>query len=298
VLKHPGRAPLIKLALGLLLLAGCASHAPPGTIYAVETRANEAYGPLPAERGDLYVPKGTATRPPVVVVIHGGGWVSGNRIADAAFAKLLAIHGIAAFNIDYRLADAANPSTRWPAQLVDAQLAVRWVRAHAREFGVDGTRVGAAGDSSGGHLAEMLGVTKQSVPGDQSALWPDQSPAVSAVAEQFAPVDLATMPPWVMGCYPPLFGTQTPTPDMLASMSPLPGITGRSAPTLIIQGTADVIVPPAQSERLQGVLRLAGVPVELVRFSGGHGYEGIDANAVFALQSRMVTWLGGQLGTR
>ena len=234
-------------------------------------------------------------RPPVVLVIHGGAWVSGDRNGDGALAKLLAAHGIAAFNIDYRLADAAKPDTRWPAQLVDAQLAVRWLRAHARELGIDGTRIGATGGSAGGQLAVMLGVTKRTVAGDQSTLWSDQSSSVGAVVDQFAPVDLPSMPLWVTGCYLQLFGTQTPTPEMLASMSPLPSITPRSAPVLIIQGTDDVTVPPAQSKRLKDALRLEGVAVESIPFTGGHGYEGVDGKVIYALQNQMVSWMGSQL---
>lgn len=278
-----------------MLLGGCDRSDVSAKVYPVEEVIGLAYGPLEVERGDLYLPQGVAGLPPVVLLIHGGGWVAGDRAADAGFAKILAARGLATFNIDYRLADAAQPNTQWPAQIVDAQLAVRWLRAHAGTLGIDGTRIAATGDSAGAHLAVMLGVVKRTIAGDQAGLWPDESPAVLAVADQFAPADIGTLPAWIRGCYAALFGTQTPTDDVLASISPLRQITKRSAPMLIIQGDTDDVVPPAQSLALQGALQAAGVPVELIRYPGNHGYEGLDGKSIYALQQRIAAWLLGRL---
>ncbi len=289
---------LMSIAAGSLLFSGCMAAEPPAAPHAglaADVRTNLPYGPLPAERGDLYLPKGLSSPPPVVVVIHGGGWVAGDRSASAGLAGLLAAHGVAAFNIDYRLANADAPDTRWPAQIVDAQLAVRWLRAHGRELGINTTRMGAVGDSAGAHLALLLGVLPRIQAGDQAGLYPDQSSGVSVVADQFGPTDVATLPPWVNGCYMALFGTQTPTPDQLAAMSPLPDITPRSAPVLIVQGDTDVIVPPEQSLRLQEALRTQGVPVDYIRFPGGHGYGGLDGQAIWTLQGRVADWLAARV---
>ena len=283
----------------LLALASCAS-APPrtgariGAPYALTARANLPYGPLPAERGDLYSPNGVAT-PPGVLLIHGGGWVAGDRSVATGLARLIASRGVAVFNIDYRLANAASPDTRWPAQIVDAQLAVRWLRAHASALGIDANHMAAEGDSAGGQLALLLGVLPGIVPGDEAHLYPDQRPNVGAVADQFGPTDIATLPDWVHGIYPALFGTQTPAPDALAALSPLPHVTGRTGPVLIVQGDADVVVPPAQSQRLQAMLRSQGATVEYIRFPGGHGYQGLDGAAIYALQQRVAAWLAAQL---
>ena len=158
-------------AAAALLLAGCMTPVPaPGAPYTVATQTNLAYGPLAAERGDLYLPQGIAA-PPVVLVIHGGGWAAGQRASAAGLARLLAMRGLAAFNIDYRLATTASPDTRWPAQIVDAQLAVRWLRAHAATLGIDGQQIAATGDSAGAHLALLLGTLPHSVPGDEAGLF-------------------------------------------------------------------------------------------------------------------------------
>ncbi len=100
---------------------------------------------------------------PVVVFLHGGGWRLGSRhSAGPAYAKadpgpfeLVAQAGIAVASIDYRLSGEAV----WPAQLHDAKAAVRWLRGRASELTIDPDRIAAWGESAGGHLAELLGLT-------------------------------------------------------------------------------------------------------------------------------------------
>jgi acetyl esterase/lipase len=105
---------------------------------------------------DVARPSDRADPRQAVVVIHGGGFVFGDRSFLAAPLPPLAAAGFVAFNIEYRLFgdDGSNP---WPAQLVDAQRAVRWVRANAAAHGIDPDRVAAYGHSAGGNLAAHLG---------------------------------------------------------------------------------------------------------------------------------------------
>jgi hypothetical protein len=120
------------------------------------------YAALPGTRPlelDLYLP---AARPaPVVVFVHGGGWRLGSRhSAGPAYARTSAFEavaraGIAVASVDHRLSAEAA----WPAQLHDVKAAVRWLRARAGELGVDPGRVSAWGESAGGHLAALLGLT-------------------------------------------------------------------------------------------------------------------------------------------
>ena len=155
--------------------------------YAVEARPNIAYGPLPAEQGDLYLPTMPTGRRPAVVIIHGGGWVSGSRHGDDYISNVLASLGVVVLNIDYRLADKTLPDTRWPAQLIDSQLAVRFLRAHAAEYAIDPARFGAIGDSAGAQLAVFLGELPTNVAGDEAGLYPQERPNVKAVVDQFGP---------------------------------------------------------------------------------------------------------------
>ena len=263
---------------------------------AVQTRPDLDYGPLPQEIGDLYLPDGPAGRPkPVVLMIHGGGWVEGSRHANDGLAALIAAMGVAVFNIDYRLADAGKPDTRWPAQLVDAQLAVRFLRAHAAEFGIDPKRIGAIGDSAGAHLALFLGELRSLVPGDQAGLYPGQRPDVLAVVDQYGPTELAQIGPWAAGSFAAMFGNRTPPGAMLDAASPLALVSSTTAPAYIVQGLADQIVPVSQSILLRDAFRAKGVSVTLVTYRGDHAYQGVAPDHVASLQLAAIQWLLARL---
>ncbi len=262
---------------------------------AVEVRADIAYGALPAELGDVYMPADPKDRRPAVILIHGGGWIEGSRKADDGLSRLIAAQGLVVFNIDYRLADKAKPDTRWPAQLVDAQLAVRFLRAHANEFAVDPARIGAMGDSAGAQLAVFLGVLPRVVLGAGSELYPDQKPDVMAVVDQFGPTDLPGMGRSGAASIEAMFGIAAPTGQALLTASPLPSVTAHSAPVYILHGESDDIVPFQQSRQLADTLRAHDVKTELVSFAGGHEYAGLPPEAATKLQMAAVKWLVEQL---
>lgn len=107
---------------------------------------------------DLYLPApATRGRGPLaaVVLVHGGGWRSGQRSNMAPLAARLAARGIAAAVIDYRLADEA----RYPAAIHDVKAALRWMRANSAAHGIDPQRIAVAGGSAGGQVASLAGVT-------------------------------------------------------------------------------------------------------------------------------------------
>ena len=259
----------------------------------VEMRPNIAYGPLPAEQADLYLPALPKGRRPAVVVIHGGGWVSGSRHAADYLASVLASKGVVVLNIDYRLADKAVPDTHWPAQLVDAQLAVRFLRAHAAEYGIDPARMGAVGDSAGAHLAVFLGTTTTVTPGDEAGLYPGQRPDVKAVVDQFGPMDVPSI--YGIGAIEAMFGTPPPPQAEVTGLSPLPNVTAHSAAVYIIHGYGDRVVPFASSQQLADTLKAHRVAVELVPYQGDHGYTGLSAEQVGKLQADAITWLVARL---
>src|SRR6266536_2716994 len=102
---------------------------------------------------DVYQPAKKGKNRPAVVVVHGGGWTQGDKSLFAQQANQLAERGFVAFSVNYRLA----PAHPYPAAVDDVEAAVAWVRKHAREYGVDPTRIGALGGSAGGHLVGLLG---------------------------------------------------------------------------------------------------------------------------------------------
>lgn len=275
------------------LLAGLAQGA--GAAPAVQAMNDIDYGPLPGEQGDLYLPDTGGGNVPVVLLIHGGGWVEGARGADSGLARAMAAQGVAVFNIDYRLAKLPDAASHWPAQLLDAQLAVRFLRANAKLWGLDTKRFGAMGDSAGAQLAVFLGVLPRSIEGDVGALYPGQSPSVRAVVDQFGPMNLSGMGPDAAGSVAALFGTAYPAPSALASASPLPSITAQSAPVYIIQGQDDRVVPFWESQVLADALKAHGVAYEFVPYAGGHEYKGVSADEVAALQTNAMKWLVGRL---
>ena len=269
----------------LAMATGAAAETP------VEMRAGVAYGPLPAEQGDVFIPADPRGRKPAVLLIHGGGFIEGTRDPNTGLAKLIASQGAVVFNIDYRLAKVGQADTRWPAQLLDAQLAVRFLRANADAFGIDPARIGAMGDSAGAQLAVFLGALPRSVPGDVSALFAEQKPDVMAVVDEFGPMDLGGMGSYAAPSLTALFGTAEVPGTTLVTASPLASVGAHSAAVYIIHGESDQTVPFQQSRQLADTLRAHDVAVELVPYGGGHEFEGVPPDEVARLQSNAVKWL-------
>jgi acetyl esterase/lipase len=110
----------------------------------------------PEQQIDLYLPT-NGNGGALVVYIDGGGWEHGDKTGDSVNPNNLQWlwKGYAMASINYRLA----PSALWPAQIQDCKAAIRWLKAHAHEYGYDPNRIAVVGESAGGHLAAMLGTT-------------------------------------------------------------------------------------------------------------------------------------------
>jgi acetyl esterase/lipase len=267
----------------------------PAGSYQVTVQKNLAYGPVEnvAERLDLCTPNGAASLEPGVVLIHGGGFIGGEKEDYEALCLALASHGFVVATLNYRL----SPANTWPAPLVDVQLAVRWLRAHASDTHLDPQRLCALGDSAGGNLAVFLGVLHSIHPGDKASLLTDQSPSVSCVVDAFGPVDLTSLGanPFWQAIFPQLFGQGKQNNLALQrDASPLFDVTALSAPTLIIQGSIDNTVPSSQSLALQRALQQAGVSVSYISFPGGHEYTGLSAQQRQAINLQILTFLTNQ----
>ena len=270
-----------------LAICSAAAPAPPDP----EVRPAIQYAPLPAEQGDLFLPPGDGRqRRAAVLVIHGGGWIGGSRTANTGLSRFLAAQGFVVFNIDYRLAMAALPATHWPAQLEDAQLAVRWLKQHAAELRVDPARIGAVGDSAGATLAVLLGVLG-GAPGVAGG-----RPEIAAVVDQFGVMDLAALGSSAGDMDAGLFGTAAATAEQLQSVSPLPAVSHASAPMLIVHGDRDDFVPPGQSRDLLAALTGHGVAAQLITFPGGHAFTGLSGDGIAALFEQEAAWLKRRLG--
>jgi acetyl esterase/lipase len=228
---------------------------------------------------DLYLPAGTPGGGtwPAVVHFHGGGWRTGERSSlgptvdgfGLSPIEQLVEAGFVVASADYRLSTAAT----FPAQLLDAKAAVRWVRSNAAEYNVDPERICAWGDSAGGHLAALAGLT----PGAAEFRGADTTDdGVAAVAAWYPPTDLVRMaaqarPDAVATADDPgsrealLLGAQpAENPDRAAAASPISYVSPDAPPFLLVHGTADRFVPVEQSTTLTDALRQAGADVELL----------------------------------
>jgi acetyl esterase/lipase len=213
----------------------------------------------------------------VVVLIPGGTWLGGRREGTRPLQFALAARGFVAVCIDYR----QNPDQPFPHQLNDAKCAVRWLRANAARLGIDKERVAAVGYSAGGNVACMLGLTG---PADR----------VQAVASLGGVSDLTRLyedhclaKPWTpwkgylrycIEAY--MGGPPARRKDAYKKASAISYARKGGAPTLLIHGTADTLVPPSQSRMLAAALKRAGADVTLEAIKeGGHFLGGAHERA-------------------
>lgn len=244
-------------------------------------------------RLDLCTPVGASGLRPGVVLIHGGGFVQGDRSSDDALCENLASYGFVAATLGYRLA----PQNKWPAPIEDAQLAVRWLRGHASANNMDPQRLCSLGDSAGGHLAVFLGVTETIYPGDEASLLSDESPKVSCVVDEFGPVDFPklTSDPYWRGLFDQMFdpfALQT-NPNLLSQASPIFDVSAQSAPALVIQGIQDETVPESQSQELQQAYQQHGASLSYISYTGGHEYSGLSPQQQETINQQILSFLTG-----
>jgi acetyl esterase/lipase len=222
---------------------------------------------------DLYLPA-TGTNWPLVVWVHGGAWMEGSKEdpPDLQFLR----HGFALASINYRLSQDAI----FPAQLIDCKAAIRWLRAHAAETGIDPNHIGVWGASAGGHLAALLGTTGDVREFDQGEN-PGVSSGVQAVCDWYGPTDFAQItnypsnlkhdaPDWPESRL--IGGPLAQNIEQAERANPIRYITKSDPPFLIMHGDKDPIVPLEQSQLLADALNKAGVRVTFHIVPGGeHG---------------------------
>jgi len=236
----------------------------------VEIRRDITYSPA-GYRLDVYLP--TAPAPadgrPAILAIHGGGWRKFDKGQYGPKVSALARDGYVIVAPDYTLSAPGAPS--WPRNFEDVREAVRWVRRNAVELGVDPDRIAAIGESAGAHLAALLG-TVDDPPGAGLV-----SSRVQAVISVSGPTDLAALHAGSAagGAAASQFlgGPPSAVPARYLAASPTTHATADDAPFLILQGTADTIVPADQATRLDAALDRVGVPRRLIVLAGAsHGF--------------------------
>jgi acetyl esterase/lipase len=207
----------------------------------------------------------TATGHPAVIVVHGGGWRSGERGDFPLWNAWLASKGYVVFDIDYRL----SPPPGWHDAPADVRCAVGWVKENAARYGVDPERVALMGRSAGGHLALLTAYTQGSTPTPGCDVPDLRDPGVAAVVAFYPPTDLSRLSSrgYLGGMDRFLGGTRKSVPERYRLLSPVSRVDPSDPPTFLAHGGDDQIVPPGQSELLADRLRKYGVPHRLVALS-------------------------------
>lgn len=234
---------------------------------------------------DLYRSENLAEAHPLIVWVHGGAWRRGHR--GAVPIKKLLKEGYVIASVDYRL----TPVAPFPANVHDIKAAIRFLRTHAKQYGIDPNRITIAGASAGGHLAALVGVTNGSKmhEGSVGDLL-NASSDVQAVVSFFGASDLLTIlgqsTPHGLSVRVPalelLLGGSPVEKDKLARLaSPLHQLDPKDPPLMLIHGDEDPQMPYEQSELLQAACDKTKVPCEFVTVKGGkHGGRGFFDEAM------------------
>lgn len=263
---------------------------------------------------DIYIPEGGADKYPGLVYIHGGGWMEGGR--SSCPGKALAKGGYVVACIDYRLVGkegTCSPDAIFPAAVQDVKSAVRWLRQNARTYQVDADNIGLIGDSAGGYLALLAGVSKGAklFANTQNS---GPSDAVQAVVDWYGPVDVTEMEIAftddackveyldladvyrgnanfeITYAWSRFLGGALDSKTVLErarKASPLSYLDGGDPPVLIIHGADDPLVPAEQHKILAEALKAKGIRNTLITLPGvGHSYgSSSNPNANFLVSS-------------
>jgi acetyl esterase/lipase len=204
---------------------------------------------------DVYFPDAGGPWP-VLVYVHGGAWMHGDKSEAGMFARLMTAQGYLVVSVNYRL----YPEAQFPAMIQDVKCAIRSLRANAAQYNLDPNRIGAVGVSAGGHLVSLLGTT------DASAGWDvgeylDQSSHVQAVIAMAGVMDLSRNFPNadIEAMKRVGFGEYN-----VAEASPVTHVTSTTPPFLLIHGDRDELVPVEQSQLMYDRLIQENVPAQFV----------------------------------
>jgi acetyl esterase/lipase len=225
---------------------------------------------------DLYIPEKAEGPLPLIIWVHGGGWQNGSKDGCPPLREGYVGRGYAVASINYRLTNHVF----FPAQLHDCKAAVRWLRAHAKEYNLDPERFGAWGSSAGGHLVALLGTTGDVKEFDVGANL-NVSSRVQAVCDFYGPTDFvkfASTPGYESHAQRTspegklLGGAPLEHKDKAARANSITYVTKDDPPFLIMHGDKDGTVPLNQSEDLHAALKQAGVSTHFHIIRGGaHG---------------------------
>jgi acetyl esterase/lipase len=285
---------MVVAACVVALWAGAVSRA--AAAVAVDILPDRIYGHKDgmALTLDVFKPKSGANGAAILYMVSGG-WVS--RWAEPKEAleryQFLLDRGYTVIAIRH----GSSPKYFVPEAVEDVQRAVRFVRHHAREWGIDPERLGVHGGSAGGHLSLMIGLGSDA--GDPHADEPfmRESTRVASIVAYYPPVDLRT---WARGAVPVQPNQRFPAlnfeREKAPAISPILFVTADDPPTLLIHGDKDTTVPINHSERLIAALKSTGITSDFITIPGaGHGFRGADLERA---RAALLAWFDQTLAKK
>jgi len=269
---------LISLYSAFTIQRFLASNAPPTVAFALGT-ADRDVTYCNSQTLDLYIPNAAATHPlPIAMFVHGGGMTSGDKAGiDPGLLNALASAGYAVASINYRLA----PRFKFPAQIEDVKCAIRYLRANAQRYGVNGGEMFAFGTSVGGQLVALAALTSSHSAFDVGP-YLNESSSLTAVADMFGPANLTETAEsgFSSSDVQKVFGI-TSTQSDLVRASPTHYVAPNAPPILIIQGVNDATVLESQSVELYSDLTAAGDQTQLVMVQNmGHMFVQVGSKPI------------------
>jgi acetyl esterase/lipase len=229
---------------------------------------------------DVYRPSQAKEPTPVVMMIHGGGWLFGTKEDSVLYLLPYLQMGFAAVNVEYRMGSVSLA----PAAVEDCLCALHWIGRHAKQYNFDLGKVVVTGGSAGGHLALTTAMIPASAgfenecafEDDQgwTGTFTDSRPKVTAVVNWFGITDVADMlqGPNMHGYAVSWLGSLPNREELARRVSPLTYVRAGLPPVLTIHGDADKLVPYSHALRLHDALTKAGVRNQLLTLPGaGHG---------------------------
>lgn len=257
----------VAIALSLLLLIAIVviknkfgtDDSNEGKITGLSSYTDISYGAEPSQKFDIYVPKNANAKLPLIIFVHGGAWIAGDKSDVSAIAKFLANQGFVVINMNYRLL----PTFTYPAPLEDIQMVLQWAKQNSEQYKIDTTHIGMSGHSAGGHLVALYALTQDK----DYIINGSELPKVYAVAPMAGGYTLEgieitwkrenTIIAWLKTADPQSLGLPVYQIDSNDNVT-----------FLLVYGDQDTNSPPTQSTIFYDALGAEGVPAELKMYPG------------------------------
>ena len=302
------------LALALTCIAGLASTAMAST--AANPNPQKVYPSViygKSDKGapvkaDVYSPQSANGPVLVVIIVHGGGWDTGDKAGESAYAGAMASEGFVTVNVNYTLSSSTSPG--YPDQVQEVQQAIKWTIAHASQYGGDPSRVALVGFSAGAYLIAMAGQLDSTLPGHPiKAIVTLSAPFDFTLVQQMlqqrvamcgyatsCPQDKQDPPQDTLAAFATMYDflgcpSGNCSNSLLKSASPVSHVS-LSSPPFLIFNSSDELIPHNQATTMASALQAAGVPEQVVIVPGSqHGEAYLPE-----VDGTILKYLGERLG--